>query len=67
MEQALNFEEYLEYATQALEKLGDENISLNESLELYKKGMENLQKAQKLLETAQVQCETIKMQYIKES
>ncbi|EEO26054.1 exodeoxyribonuclease VII small subunit [Helicobacter winghamensis] len=67
MEQALNFEEYLECATQALEKLGDENISLNESLELYKKGMENLQKAQKLLETAQVQCETIKMQYTKES
>lgn len=67
MEQTLNFEEYLENVTQCLEKLGDENISLNESLELYKNGMENLQKAQKMLEDAQVQCETLKMQYTKES
>lgn len=44
MEQALNFEEYLECATQALEKLGDENISLNESLELYKKEWKTFKK-----------------------
>ncbi|MBX7490134.1 exodeoxyribonuclease VII small subunit [Helicobacter turcicus] len=67
MEQILNFEEYLGNVTQCLEKLGDENISLNESLELYKNGMENLQKAQKMLESAQVQCENLKMQYTKES
>lgn len=67
MKQKLNFEEYLEKAAQCLEKLDDENISLNESLELYKNGMENIRQAQKLLEDAQLQCETLKTQYTKES
>ncbi len=66
MEETLNFEEYLQNVAQCLDKLNDENIGLNESLELYKKGMQNLQQAQKLLEEAQVQCETLKMQYTKE-
>ncbi|TLD80620.1 exodeoxyribonuclease VII small subunit [Helicobacter sp. MIT 11-5569] len=66
MEQTLDFEEYLQNVTQCLERLGDESIGLNESLELYKSGMENLQKAQKLLENAQVQCETLKMQFTKD-
>ena len=67
MKQKLNFEEYLEKAAQCLEKLDDENISLNESLELYKNGMENIKQAQELLENAQLQCEALKMQYTKES
>lgn len=60
------FEDFLQNATQCLEKLDDKEIGLQESLKLYKEGMENLQKAQKLLEEAQVQCEELKMQYNKD-
>ncbi|WP_299547152.1 exodeoxyribonuclease VII small subunit [uncultured Helicobacter sp.] len=67
MEQTLNFEEYLQQAEECLKQLDNEDIGLNEGLEFYKQGMENLQKAQKLLENAQLQCETLKAQYSKES
>ncbi len=64
--QTLNFEEYLDNISLILEKLGNDDIGLNESLELYKKGMEDLQKAQKMLEEVQLQCEELKAQYKKE-
>lgn len=64
--QELNFEEYLEKITKSIEKLNDENISLNDSLRFYKEGMENLQKAQKMLENAQITCNELKAQYEKE-
>lgn len=65
--QEVSFEEYLSIISQCLEKLEQEEITLNESLEIYKKGMENLQKAQKILENAQLQCDELKMQYKKEN
>ncbi|MDD6055091.1 MAG: exodeoxyribonuclease VII small subunit [Helicobacter sp.] len=65
--QELNFEEYLEKITKSIEKLNDENISLNDSLRFYKEGMENLQKAQKMLENAQITCNELKAQYEKEA
>ncbi|TLD87578.1 exodeoxyribonuclease VII small subunit [Helicobacter sp. MIT 05-5294] len=61
-----NFEDYLGIISQCLEKLEDENLSLNEGLKFYQEGMENLQKAQKILENAQLQCEELKTQYKKE-
>lgn len=63
----VSFEEYLSIISQCLEKLEQEEITLNEGLEIYKKGMENLQKAQKILENAQLQCDELKMQYKKEN
>lgn len=65
--QEVSFEEYLSIISQCLEKLEQEEITLNESLEIYKKGMENLQKAQRILENAQLQCDELKMQYKKEN
>ncbi|WP_026943037.1 exodeoxyribonuclease VII small subunit [Helicobacter rodentium] len=65
--QEVSFEEYLSIISQCLEKLEQEEITLNEGLEIYKKGMENLQKAQKILENAQLQCDELKMQYKKEN
>lgn len=65
--QEVSFEEYLSIISQCLEKLEQEEITLNESLEIYKKGIENLQKAQKILENAQLQCDELKMQYKKEN
>ncbi len=65
--QEIGFEDYLGIISQCLEKLEEENLTLNEGLALYKEGMENLQKAQKLLENAQLQCEELKMQYKKEN
>lgn len=58
-----NFEEYLAIITQCLEKLGDENLSLHESLQLYKEGMIHLKKAQNMLENAQFQCDELKKQF----
>lgn len=65
--QEVSFEEYLSIISRCLEKLEQEEITLNESLEIYKKGMENLQKAQRILENAQLQCDELKMQYKKEN
>ncbi len=62
----MSFEDYLSVISQCLEKLEDDNLALNEGLALYREGMENLQKAQKILEDAQLQCEELKMQYRKE-
>ncbi|WP_297813974.1 exodeoxyribonuclease VII small subunit [uncultured Helicobacter sp.] len=62
-----SFEDYLSIISQCLEKLEKEDIALNECLEVYKEGMENLQKAQKILENAQLQCNELKMQYKKEN
>ena len=65
--QEVSYQEYLSIISQCLEKLEQEEITLNEGLEIYKKGMENLQKAQKILENAQLQCDELKMQYKKEN
>ena len=58
-----DFEMNLKEIEECLEKLNDENIGLHESMEIYKKGMETLKEAQKMLENAQTQCNEIKMQF----
>lgn len=58
-----DFEMNLKEIEECLEKLNDENIGLHESMEIYKKGMETLKEAQKMLENAQAQCNEIKMQF----
>ncbi|CAM3552567.1 MULTISPECIES: exodeoxyribonuclease VII small subunit [Helicobacter] len=65
--QEMNFEDYLSIISKCLEKLEEEELTLNEGLAFYKEGMENLQKAQRILEDAQLQCEELKMQYKKEN
>ena len=60
-----NFENYLQEINQCLEELNDENIGLHKSMEVYKKGMEYLKEAQKMLENAQLECNELKMQFEK--
>lgn len=42
--QEMNFEDYLSIISKCLEKLEEEELTLNEGLAFYKEGMENLQK-----------------------
>ncbi len=49
-----SFEQKIEKAKEILEKLSNPQITLNDSLELYKTGMKELEEAQKLLEEAKL-------------
>lgn len=49
------FEDKIEQAQQLLEKLIDPEITLSQSVEVYKKGMRELEEAQKLLEEAKLE------------
>ncbi|MGP1450080.1 MAG: exodeoxyribonuclease VII small subunit [Wolinella sp.] len=53
------FETRIDDAKAVLARLSEPNISLEESLELYAKGMENLKEAQKMLEEARLVYEEI--------
>lgn len=50
----LSFEEKIEEAKKLLEKLIDPEITLSNSVEVYRKGMEELEFAQKLLDEAKL-------------
>ncbi len=52
-----NFEKSLEKSKEILEKLVNPEITLNESVTLYKKGMDELKNASKLLEEAKLKFE----------
>jgi exodeoxyribonuclease VII small subunit len=54
-----NFEERLEEAKKILNQLMDPSITLEESLKLYKNGLEEIKIAQKMIEEAKVQIEII--------
>jgi exodeoxyribonuclease VII small subunit len=54
-----NFEERLEEAKKILNQLMDPSITLEESLKLYKNGLEEIKIAQKMIEKAKVQIEII--------
>jgi len=56
----LDFEKRVEEAKEMLKKLSDPEITLKESVELYKRGMKALKEAQKMLEEAKVEIEQIK-------
>jgi len=56
----LNFEVKLENAKKTLETLMDPEITLQESVKAYEKGMSELNEAQKILEDAQIKITEIK-------
>lgn len=55
-----NFEEKIQKTKEILSKLNAEDLSLKESLELYKVGMQELKLSQEMLEKAQMEYEEIK-------
>ncbi len=50
-----DFEEKLQVAKELLEKLNSPDISLNESMQIYKKGIKTLEEASKMLENAKLE------------
>ncbi|MEA3455020.1 MAG: exodeoxyribonuclease VII small subunit [Campylobacterota bacterium] len=53
------FEEKLAYSKELLEKLMDQDITLEESVKLYEDGLKNIKEAQKLIEEAKIKIEVI--------
>lgn len=49
-----SFEQKIEKAKELLEKLSNPQITLSDSLDLYKSGMKELEEAQKLLDEAKL-------------
>lgn len=58
------FEDKLAYSRELLEKLMDQDITLEESLKLYEDGLKNIKEAQKLIEEAQLKIEVIEKDMI---
>ncbi len=58
-ENLADFEKKLESAKKVLEKLMDPELTLDQSVKSYKEGMQTLQEAQKILETASLEFEKI--------
>jgi len=58
------FEEKLAYSKELLEKLMDQDITLEESVKLYEEGLKNIKEAQKLIENAQLKIKTIEKDMI---
>lgn len=56
-----DFEKKLENSKKILETLMNPEITLEESVKAYESGMKELQDAQKLLETAQIKIQEIKV------
>jgi exodeoxyribonuclease VII small subunit len=54
-ENKVGFEEKIEEARKLLENLIDPEITLSKSVEVYKKGLEELECAQKLLDEAKME------------
>lgn len=55
-----HFEDKIKQTKEILQKLNTQDLSLKESLELYKQGMQELKNAQDLLEKAKLEYEEIK-------
>ena len=55
----MDFEEKIEAAKKIMERLMDPEIPLEESVKLYKEGMELLKEAGTILENAKLEVETI--------
>ncbi|RXJ54117.1 exodeoxyribonuclease VII small subunit [Candidatus Marinarcus aquaticus] len=58
-EEAVSFEKKLENSKALLNKLIDPEITLSDSVEVYKAGMKELSEAQKLLEEAKLEFEEL--------
>ncbi len=55
----MNFEEKLKKAESLLEKLNESELSLDESVKLYKEGLANIKEAKELLEKAKLEVKEI--------
>jgi exodeoxyribonuclease VII small subunit len=55
----VSFEKRLDEAKELIEKLMSQDITLEESISLYKQGLESLNSAQKMLEEAKLKVEEI--------
>ena len=55
----MSFEENLKKANEALEKLNDQELALDESVKIYKVGLESIKKARLDLEKAKLEVEQI--------
>ncbi|MCJ8326710.1 MAG: exodeoxyribonuclease VII small subunit [Campylobacterales bacterium] len=53
-EEKINFEDKVNKAKELLEKLSKPDITLSDSVDLYKNGLKELEEAQKLLEEAKL-------------
>ena len=58
------FEEKLAHSKALLEKLMDQDITLEESVKLYEEGLKNIKEAQQLIENAKMQIEVIEKNMI---
>ena len=56
---AKTFEEKLAYSKELLEKLMDQDITLEESVKVYEEGLKNIKEAQKMIEEAKMKIEVI--------
>lgn len=61
---AKTFEEKLEYSKELLEKLMNQDITLEESVKLYEEGLKNIKEAQQLIEKAKMKIEVIEQKMI---
>jgi len=59
----VTYEKRIEKAKELLEKVVDPNASLSQSVKSYKQGLDELSKAQKLIEEAKVEIEMIEKEY----
>lgn len=58
-----DFEGKIKHSKEILEKLMDPEITLEQSMKLYKEGMDEIKGAQKLLEDAKIEYEEIKKSF----
>ncbi len=58
------FEEKLAYSKELLDKLMDQDITLEESVKLYEEGLKNIKEAQRLIEEAKIKIEVIDKEMI---
>lgn len=58
-ENKISFEDKIEESKKLLEKLIDPEITLSSSVDIYKKGMKELESAQKLLDEAKLEFEEL--------
>lgn len=61
-----NFEESLKRAKEIVDMLVNPEITLSEGMKLYKEGMIEIKKAEKLLQEAKIEYEEIKKEEIRE-
>ncbi|MBZ7935886.1 MULTISPECIES: exodeoxyribonuclease VII small subunit [Campylobacter] len=55
----MSFEEKIKKANEALDKLNNDELTLNESVKIYKMGLESIKKAREELEKAKLEVESI--------